>query len=157
MNRNMRSTIVTKLASASTLQSRAGAPPRIVVSEKVIDFTDELGEPDDVDAEDLLSDVELDLAEHQLGSRKIGQPARVRDLVGIEQIPGHREILIESEMARYTILVMGPLASQFADPNRDGEDPEDRPSTGRHRAIDPNSLPKRRFGFDRHGNMMEVL
>ena len=157
MNRNLRSTIVNKLASASTRQSKAvEAPPRIVVAEEVIDFTGGLGD-DDVDAEDLLSDVELDLAEHQLGSRKIGQPARVRDLVGIEQIPGHREILIESEMARYTILVMGPLASQFADPNRDGEDPEDRPSTGRHRAIDPNSLPKRRFGFDRHGNMMEIL
>jgi len=154
MNRNLRSTLVAKLASASTHQPRAKAQaPRIV---EILDFTGGLG-GDDVDAEDLLSDVELDLAEHQLGSRKIGQPARVRDLVGIEQIPGHREILIESEMARYTILVMGPLASQFADPNRDGEDPEDRPSTGRHRAIDPNSLPKRRFGFDRHGNMMEVL
>jgi len=154
MNRNLRSTLVAKLASASTHQPRAKAQaPRIV---EILDFTGGLG-GDDVDAEDLLSDVELDLAEHQLGSRKIGQPARVRDLVGIEQIPGRMEILIESEMARYTILVMGPLASQFADPNRDGEDPEDRPSTGRHRAIDPNSLPKRRFGFDRHGNMMEVL
>ncbi|KKR14655.1 MAG: hypothetical protein UT43_C0020G0023 [Parcubacteria group bacterium GW2011_GWC1_39_29] len=145
----MRSTIVTKLASASTLQSRAGAPPRIVVSEKVIDFTDELGEPDDVDAEDLLSDVELDLAEHQLGSRTLGQPARVRDLVGIEQIPGRREVVIESATARHTILIVGLVANgRFADPNRDGEDPADRPSTGRHRAIDPESLPKRRFDRD---------
>ena len=155
MNRNLRSTLVAKLASASTHQPRAKAQaPRIV---EILDFTGGLG-GDDVDAEDLLSDVELDLAEHQLGSRTLGQPARVRDLVGIEQIPGRREVVIESATARHTILIVGLVANgQFADPNRDGEDPEDRPSSGRHRAIDPNSLPKRRFGFDRHGNMMEIL
>jgi len=151
MNRNLRHSIAARLTPATS-----GPNVTIGTSEEIIDFNGGLGD-DDVENDDLMTEVEIDLAEHQLGSRTIGRPARVRDLVGIEQIPGRMEILIESEMARYTILVMGPLASQFAEPNRDGEDPEDRPSSGRHRAIDPNSLPKRRFGFDRHGNMMEIL
>ena len=142
MNRNLQSTIVNKLASASTRQSKAvEAPPRIVVAEEVIDFTGGLGD-DDVDAEDLLSDVELDLVEYQLGSRTLAVSARVGGLDDIERVVPRIENLSQSDRAGQFSILKGRPVATIPVVNRDGEDldPEAMPSLGHRAAISPQMI-----------------
>jgi hypothetical protein len=113
-------------------------PANFSSGQEPIDFTG-LGEPE-VGSDDLMSEVELDIAEHQLGIRIAGRSSAVRDLDGLERVAGRMEVQIDSDKARSSILVIGPLTDKFVDPNRDGEDEADRPTTGRKRAIIPQMI-----------------